>query len=124
MPEDKQGLMEKICQKREELKILLRNISAEEMLIPLEGGDWSIKDFVAQIVVWEKRMVEWLHIVAKGGVPQQLPSRMTWDDLDCWNEQTFEENHRRELKEVLAEFERSADEVVRAVEVIPDHLLM
>jgi hypothetical protein len=65
-----------------------------------------------------------LIVIERGEVPQQLPPGMTWDDLDRWNEQTFEENRKRELKEVLADFNRFAEEVVQVVEAIPEDLLM
>ncbi len=123
-PGDKQDLIQRIRNERDGLGSLLGNLSEDEMLIPTEENAWSVKDHVAHIVVWEKRLVEWLDVVEKGDVPQQLPPGMTWDDLDRWNEQTFEENRERELKEVLADFNHFAEEVVQAVEAIPEDLLM
>ena len=123
-PGDKQDLIQRIRNERDGLGSLLGNLSEDEMLIPTEENAWSVKDHVAHIVVWEKRLVEWLDVVEKGDVPQQLPPGMTWDDLDRWNEQTFEENRERELKEVLADFNHFAEEVVQAVEAIPEELLM
>ncbi len=123
-PGDKQDLIQRIRNERDGWGTLLGNLSEDEMLIPTEENAWSVKDHVAHIVVWEKRLVEWLDVVEKGDVPQQLPPGMTWDDLDRWNEQTFEENRERELKEVLADFNHFAEEVVQAVEVIPENLLM
>ena len=123
-PKDKQDLIQRIRDERIRLAALLGVVSESEMLIPLEENGWSAKDHIAHIVIWEKRLVEWLNIVERGEVPQQLPPGMTWDDLDRWNEQTFEENHERELKEVLADFDHFADEVVQTVEAIPEDLLM
>ena len=123
-PKDKQDLIQVIREERIRLAALLGVVSESEMLIPLEENGWSVKDHVAHIVIWEKRLVEWLDIVEKGQVPQQLPPGMTWDDLDRWNEQTFEENHERELKEVLVDFNHFADEVAQAVGAIPEDLLM
>ena len=123
-PKDKQALIQVIRDERIRLAALLGVVSESEMLIPLEENGWSVKDHVAHIVIWEKRLVEWLDIVEKGQVPQQLPPGMTWDDLDRWNEQTFKENCERELVEVLADFNHFADEVARAVGAIPEDLLM
>ncbi len=123
-PKDKQDLIQRIRVERERLGTLLGNLSDNEMLIPLGEDGWSAKDHVAHIVIWEKRLVEWLHVVERGGVPQQLPPGMTWDDLDRWNEQTFEENRERELKEVLADFNYFTEEVVQVVGAISEDLLM
>ena len=123
-PHDKQDLIQRIREERDRLRTLFGNLAEKDMLIPVEEGGWSVKDLIAHIVIWEKRMVEWLDVVERGKVPQQLPPGMTWDDLDRWNEQTFEENRERELTEVLADFTHFAKEVVRAVEAIPEELLM
>jgi len=123
-PEDKQDLIQKIRDERELLRNILGNLSKDEMSIPLEEDGWSIKDYIAHIVIWEKRMVEWLGVVETGDEPRQLPPGMTWDDLDRWNEQTFEENRRRDLAEVLDNFNHFAKEVVQVVKAIPEDLLM
>ena len=123
-PGDKQDLIQRIRDERDGFGTLLSNLSEAEMVIPLKGDGWSVKDHVAHIVVWEKRLVEWLNVIERGEVPQQLPPGMTWDDLDRWNEQTFEENRKRELNEVLADFNRFAEEVVQVVEAAPEDLLM
>lgn len=123
-PKDKQDLIQKIRDERDRFMNLLDNLSENEMLIPLGENGWSVKDHIAHIVIWEKRMAEWLIVVERGEVPQQLPPGMTWDDLDRWNEQTFEENRERELKEVLADFSHFAEEVVQVVETISEDLLM
>jgi hypothetical protein len=123
-PKDKQDLIQRIRVERERLGTLLGNLSENEMLIPLGEDGWSAKDHVIHIVIWEKRLVEWLHVVERGEVPQQLPPGMTWDDLNRWNEQTFEENRERELTDVLTDFNHLADEVVQVVEATPEDLLM
>lgn len=123
-PKDKQDLIQKISDERSGLRGLLGSLSEDEMLIPMDDDSWSVKDHVAHIVIWEKRLVEWLNVVERGEVPRQLPPGMTWDDLDRWNEQTFEENRERELTEVLDDFNRYAEEVNKAVEAIPEDLLM
>jgi len=123
-PDNKKDLITKIREERDSLGDLLGTISQNEMLIPLEENGWSVKDHVAHIVVWEKRMVEWLNDVERGDVPRQLPPGMTWDDLDRWNEQTFKENSERDLNEVLVDFDHFAKEVTQAVEAIPEDLLM
>jgi hypothetical protein len=123
-PKDKQDLIQRIRDERSKLEALLGYVSEKEKLIPLGEDGWSVKDHVAHIVIWEKRLVEWLNIVERGEVPQQLPPGMTWDDLDRWNEQTFEENRGRELTEVLDDFNRYGEEVIKAVDTISEDLLM
>lgn len=123
-PKDKKDLIKMIHDERSKLAALLEYVSEKEMLVSLGEDGWSVKDHVAHIVIWEKRLIAWLNAVERGEVPQQLPPGMTWDDLDRWNEQTFEENRERELKEVLADFNYFTEEVVQVVGAISEDLLM
>ena len=123
-PQDKQDVIQRISDGRNRFIAILDDLSEKEMMIPLEEGGWSIKDYVAHISIWEKRMVEWLAVVESGDVPQQLPPGMTWDDLDRWNQETYEADRERALTEVLAEFDALGEESVHAVDVIPEDLLM
>jgi hypothetical protein len=123
-PRDKQEVIQRITDGRNRFIAILNDLSEKEINTPLEEGGWSIKDYVAHISIWEKRMVEWLAVVGRGDVPQQLPPGMTWDDLDRWNAQTYEADRERTLTDVLTEFDALGEESVRAVEAIPDDLLM
>jgi hypothetical protein len=53
-PKDKQDLIQRIRDERDGFGTLLSNLSEAEMVIPLKGDGWSVKDHVAHIVVWEK----------------------------------------------------------------------
>jgi hypothetical protein len=112
---------------RTERKLLdaeLADLDGDQMTKPGVEGRWSIKDLLAHITVWEQRMIQWLKQALRGEVPQQLPSGMTWDDLDRWNEETFLENRDRPLDEIMAESDRSYRQAVRAVEMMPEKALI
>ena len=55
-----------------------------------------------------------------GQEPKMLPEGMTWDDLDEWNNQTFEEHKDRDLDEVLAMHHKCFAEAFELVRNIPE----
>jgi len=116
----KEHLIELTRSERGLLEHVLADIPDDQMAEPGVEGDWSIKDILVHIAVWERRMVRWLAETLRGEIPQQLPSGMTWDDLDQMNEQTYLENRDKPLAEVLSEFHRSYRAALKAVEAVPE----
>ena len=57
-PQNKQDLIQRIREERDRLRTLFGNLAEKDMLIPVEEGGWSVKDLIAHIVIWEKRMVD------------------------------------------------------------------
>jgi hypothetical protein len=120
----KSKLLEQIQAERERLERTLAELSTDQMTQPGIQDQWSVKDILAHITVWEKRMTRWLGETLRGEVPQMLPPGMTWDDLDQMNEQTYLENRDRLLAEVLSEFHHSYPQALGAVEAASEEDLI
>lgn len=121
---NKEKLIEEIRVERQRLEKALEKISAQLMVTPGVMDDWTVKDLLAHITVWEKRMVRWLEQTVRDEVPEMLPPGMTWDDIDQWNEQTYQKHLNRDLDEVLAEFELSYPQALNAVQGISEEELI
>ena len=120
----KSRLLEEIQIEHQRLEKTLAMVDEEQMLIPGVIDVWTIKDILAHITVWEQRMVRWLGEAMSGEVAQMLPAGMTWDDLDEWNEQTYQEHRHRPLKEVLADFDLSYPQALTAAKEVPEQDLI
>jgi hypothetical protein len=116
----KAELLENIQAERQRLESTLADINEDLMLTPGVIDDWTVKDILAHITVWEQRMVTWLEVTMRGQVPQMLPPGMTWDDLDDWNEQTYQKHRLRPLEEVLDDFAIFYPQALQAVQDIPE----
>lgn len=116
----KEKLLTEIQREREQLESTLAQISHQQMVTPGVVDDWTVKDLLAHITVWEQRMIRWLADSVNDIQPQMLPPGMTWDDLDEWNEQTYQEHRQQSLEEVLAEFAESFPQAVSAVQDISE----
>jgi hypothetical protein len=112
----KEKLMAEIQVERQNLEESLGKISPQQMEIPGVVDGWTVKDLMAHITVWEQRMVAWLDQTLRDEVPEMLPPGHTWDDLDQWNEQTYQEHRHRQLDEVLTDFELSYQQALSAVQ--------
>jgi hypothetical protein len=115
-PISKEEMLSAIRAERKSLEGTLAQLSPGQMLQPGVEGVWSVKDILAHIVAWEQRMIRWVREAVRGEVPQMLPPGMTWDDIDEWNEQIYEENRDLALEEVLAALQRSHQEALDVVE--------
>ncbi|NIS79052.1 MAG: ClbS/DfsB family four-helix bundle protein [Anaerolineales bacterium] len=121
---DKAKLMASILAAREKLETTLSRVQEEQMTVPGAIGEWSVKDLLAHISVWERRMTLWLETTMRGEVPEMLPPGLTWDDLDQWNEQTYLELRDKPLEDVLLEFRASYDEALATVETVVEEDLI
>lgn len=120
----KEKMIQEIQTERMRLEKTLEDIPEQQMITPGVEEDWAVKDLLAHITVWEQRMVAWLEQTLRDEVPEMLPPGLTWDDLDQWNEQTFQENRHLLLDQVLADFESSYSEALTAVEEISEEDLI
>jgi hypothetical protein len=120
----KEKMIQEIQTERMRLEKTLEDIPEQQMITPGVEEDWAVKDLLAHITVWEQRMVAWLEQTIRDEVPEMLPPGLTWDDLDQWNEQTFQENRHLLLDQVLADFESSYSEALTAVEEISEEDLI
>jgi pimeloyl-ACP methyl ester carboxylesterase len=116
----KPEILGRIHSERETLTEALKRGSAQQMTEPGVENQWSIKDILAHISAWESRMVQWTEESLRGEVPQRPASGMTWDDLDRLNEQIYQLNKDKPLEEVWAEFQRSHQEALEAVEALTE----
>ena len=120
----KEKLIEEIQIERLHLESTLEKISRQQMVTPGVMDDWTVKDLLAHITVWELRMIRWLEQTVRDEVPEMLPPGMTWDDLDQWNEQTYQKHRHRDLDEVLADFGLSYPQALSALEDISEEDLI
>jgi hypothetical protein len=103
---------------------VLKPLSREQMIQPGVESSWSVKDILAHITAWERRMVQWLEESLRGEVPERPAPGMSWDDLDGLNEQIYRENKDRPLDGVLADSRKSHEESLKVVEAMAEEDLI
>lgn len=116
----KDQLLKDILTERRRLERYLSALSAKDMLKPGVTGVWSVKDILAHLAAWEKLFCEWYQAGIQGGSSATTPVGMCQGAIDALNQQIYEQNRRRALEDILAEFHASYQQVIHLIEGIPE----
>jgi len=120
----KAKIVDLIQSKRQALESLLAGLDEAQMIQPGVENSWSVKDIMAHITDWERRMVGWIEESLRDEVPQRPAPGMSWDDLDRLNEQTYLLNKDRALSAVLADSHHSYERALQVVEALTEEDLV
>jgi hypothetical protein len=108
----KKSLLEQIHTERGQLEKTITRISPQGMLLPGACGEWSVKDVLAHISAWERRMIRWSQSHLKHEMPE-VP--LPWD-VDRMNADSHARDKDKPLADVLEEFQCSFQDSLELVE--------
>jgi hypothetical protein len=83
------------------------------MLAPNVEGTWSIKDTLAHLTAWMKRILRWFQELENGQTPSIPEKGYTWKDVDALNDAQSAKDSTRSLDDVLADFHNTYHDVYR-----------
>jgi hypothetical protein len=116
-------LLAELNSEQETWEGLLDQIGVDRMEEPGVAGSWSIKDVVAHLTAWRRRTVGRLEAVASGQPEpaHEWPADLAEDDeINAW----FHARDRgKSVGKVLDESRRVFQELVSAIEKLPDDAL-
>ena len=112
-------LLNNIRRERQALEEVLARLTPAEMLLKGVAGSWSVRDVLAHISAWERRMIDWIgsHLRAEQPV---VP--LPWD-IDRMNADANAQVKDKPLEEVLTEFRLSYRESLALVESLTEEQL-
>ncbi len=87
---DRSELLTRIREDRTELEDVLQRFERQNLTAPLLPNGWSIRDIIAHIGFWERRMVTLYDTLSSGSVPQDPIGE---ESLDRLNARVYQENH-------------------------------
>jgi len=97
---NKSQLLESIQKEREAFEVSFADLTPEQMTMPGVMGEWSVKDILGHIALWESHLVTLLYSIERGVAPRLHRS----SEVDKINAQSFAEQRERPLDRVLADF--------------------
>ena len=112
-------LLEFIRSEHSLLELTLARLTHTQMLLPGVEGEWSIKDILAHISAWERRMINWTGSLLHGEEPA-IP--LPWD-VDRMNAETYAQVREKPLADVLEEFRQIYWDSLALVESLSDEQL-
>jgi len=93
----------------------LRTLDEIQWTQPKTCGDWSIKDVVAHMSDWQKRVLDWYRAGKRGEIPQAPDPDFGWDQIDEINESIYQRHRDEPLQQVRANFDTSWQQILAAV---------
>lgn len=110
----KSELLEKMQSGYAQFTALLASLSEQQMTTPNVNGNWSIKDNIAHLSIWQKHEQGRLQALKTGQEPTDfVPEASTEDEQ---NEHVYQANKDRALADVLADFHASYQSILKTVE--------
>ena len=120
----KSELLNGLREEYQQWEALLDQIGPGRMDQPDVAGPWSIKDIVAHLTGWRRRTVARLQAAGRKEPepPPPWPAHLQTDDeINAW---IYESNHGRSVREVLDESHQVFQQLLAAIEGLPDEVLM
>ena len=124
LPESKSEILEKTRTSRRAFDDLLAQIPENRMIEPGAEEDWSIKDILAHITVWEQRMLGWIQVAVEGLEPEMPAPGLTWEEVDELNAATYAAYKEQPLDEVIKAYLASYEQALEVLQAYPEEALM
>lgn len=102
----------------------LDQIGPERMDQPGVNGQWTMKDIVAHLTCWNRRLVAFIQAAQRGEPepPPPWPAQLQTDDeINAW---IYEANRGRPVREVLDEAQQVIQQLLAVIESLPDEVLI
>jgi hypothetical protein len=101
-------------------EVLLDQIGPARMDQPGVNGDWSMKDIVAHLTGWNRWLVARLQAAGRSETETSPPWPAHVQDEDEINAWIYESNRGRSVREVLDESRQVFQQLLAAIEGLPD----
>jgi hypothetical protein len=116
----KQEIVETLESEWEALQAAIADLTEEQMTGAPVAGEWTLKDLLAHIAVWEARLVTALYKAERGVTPDLVESGPQVDQL---NAQLYREQKDRPLERVLEDLHDVHLALLNRLEAFPEKAL-
>lgn len=100
-----------------ELKASYASLSAAQLTEPAVIGEWSVKDLITHVTIWEEEALKYLPLIIKGEKP---PRYMQYGGIDAFNAQMIEQKRGLALPEVLKLRDETHQRLVAYLQSVPE----
>jgi hypothetical protein len=120
MNREKNNLINRLEHERDAFKRLISGLTEDQIAHAILEGNWSIKNVLAHITVWEVELLGWLDRASKGK-PLGIPAPGEWSPfIEEFNQQTYLENRDRSYASIRQSFDRVYEQTLKALKYLPE----
>ena len=114
---DKQQLLKRLEMAWTVLKESYTGLSDGQLLEPGVMGDWSVKEILAHVTIWEEEALKYLPLIIKGEKP---PRYVQYGGLNAFNAQMTEQKRSLALSEVLSQLDETHRRLISYLQSVPE----
>jgi len=115
---NKAQVLEKIDSTWLELKAAASGLSNEQMMTPGVTGDWSVKDILGHVSIWEEESLKYLPLILRGEKTPRYSK--LYGGIDAFNAQMTLQIQKLTLDEVLTRFDQAHQRLTAFLQGVPD----
>jgi uncharacterized protein (TIGR03083 family) len=113
----KHELLEAIRKEREAFEIAFAGLTAEQMIAPGVMGEWSVKDILGHVAMWESRLVTILYSIERDVAPKMLHGPV---EADRVNAESYAEQRDRPLERILSDFHAVHGQLLKRLDSVKE----
>ena len=114
---DKQQLLKRLETAWTALKESYTGLSDAQLLVPGVMGDWSVKEILAHVTIWEEEALKYLPKVSNGEKP---PRYVQYGGIDAFNAQMIEQKRSLALSEVLSQLDETHRRLINYLQSVSE----
>ena len=114
---DKQQLLKRLETAWTALKESYTGLSDAQLLEPGVMGDWSVKEILAHVTIWEEEALKYLPKVSNGEKP---PRYVQYGGIDAFNAQMIEQKRSLALSEVLSQLDETHRRLINYLQSVSE----
>jgi hypothetical protein len=93
-------------------------LSDAQMTEPGVTGNWSVRDILAHVTIWEEEALKHLPLIIDGGIPPRYSAK--YGGIDAFNALMMEQKKDISLSDVLSQLDETHRRVIAYVEGVPE----
>lgn len=120
-PDSRTKLLETIESRWREFQDVLTGLTDVELEEPGVVEDWSVRDIVAHVTIWEQEALQHLPLIVAGGRPPRYST--THGGIDAFNDQMMRRVRDISVAEVLRASSESHAQLISYLATVPEEFL-
>jgi uncharacterized damage-inducible protein DinB len=106
------AFLRRLTQAKERLLLAIEDLDPAILTTERVVGEWTIKDLLGHIVVWNEEFRVSIEMILAGKHPGYDHQISEEDDFGSWNQQIIERKRNWSIEHILADLERDYQEAV------------